>query len=70
MPPKIAKFLVLNGVVHLNGVITNEGSRQAAIVAAENISGVKKAHDHLCWVDAASGVYLNSEEGEKTLKAN
>jgi len=62
--------IVLNGVVHLNGVITNEGSRQAAIVAAENISGVKKVHDHLCWVDAASGVYLNSEEDEKTLKAN
>jgi CBS domain-containing protein len=62
--------IVLNGVVHLNGVITNEGSRKAAIVAAENVSGVKKVHDHLCWVDAVSGVYLNSEEDEKVLKAN
>jgi CBS domain-containing protein len=62
--------IVLNGVVHLNGVITNTDSRQAAIVAAENVSGVKKVHDHLCWIDTMSGVYLNSEEDEKSLKAN
>jgi len=36
-----------NGNVHISGVITNEQSRQAAIVAAENVSGVKKVHDHL-----------------------
>ena len=62
--------IVVNGVVHLNGVITNEQSREATIVAAENVSGVTKVHDHLCWVDAASGVYLNSEEDEKALRAH
>ena len=62
--------IVVNGVVHLNGVITNEQSREATIVAAENVSGGTKVHDHLCWVDAASGVYLNSPEDEKALRAH
>jgi hypothetical protein len=61
---------VRNGNVHLSGVITNERSRQAAIVAAANVSGVKKVHDHLCWVEPMSGMYLNSEEDEALLKAN
>jgi CBS domain-containing protein len=59
-----------NGNVHLSGVITNEQSRQAAIVAAENVSGVKKVHDHLCWVEPMSGMYLNSQEDEALLRAN
>ena len=62
--------LVRNGNVHLSGVITNEKSRQAAIVATENVSGVKKVHDHLCWVDPMSGMYLNSQEDEGLLRAN
>jgi len=62
--------IVHNGNVHLSGVITNERSRQAAIVAAENVSGVKKVHDHLCWVEPMSGMYLNSQEDEVLLKAN
>lgn len=62
--------VVRNGIVDLNGVITNERCRQAAIVAAENVSGVKKVHDHLCWVDAMSGAYLNSQEDEKMLRSN
>jgi CBS domain-containing protein len=61
--------IVRDGVVHLSGVITEERSRQAAIVAAENITGVKKVHDHLCWVDAMSGMYLNSPEDEGWAKA-
>src|ERR1700686_2380733 len=62
--------IVRNGNVHLSGVITNERSRQAAIVAAENVSGVRKVHDHLCWVEPMSGMYLNSQEDEALLKAN
>jgi CBS domain-containing protein len=62
--------LVRNGNVHLSGVITNEKARQAAIVAAENVSGVKKVHDHLCWVEPMSGMYLNSQEDEGLLRAN
>jgi CBS domain-containing protein len=62
--------VVRNGVVHLDGVVTEERSRQAAIVAAETVAGVKEVHDHLCWVEPMSGMYLNSAEDEKTAKAH
>jgi CBS domain-containing protein len=61
--------IVRDGIVHLSGVITEERSRQAAIVAAENVEGVKQVHDHLCWVDTMSGMYLNSPEDEDLAKA-
>jgi len=61
---------VRDGIVHLSGVITEERSRQAAIVAAENVAGVKKVHDHLCWVETMSGMYLNSPEDENLSKAS
>lgn len=62
--------IVRDGIVHLSGVITEERSRQATIVAAENVAGVKKVHDHLCWVDTMSGIYLNSPEDESLAKAS
>jgi CBS domain-containing protein len=62
--------IVRDGIVHLSGVITDERSRQAVIVAAENVAGVKKVHDHLCWVDAMSGMYLNSPEDGSLAKAD
>lgn len=61
--------IVRDGIVHLSGVITDERSRQAAIVAAENIEGVRKVHDHLCWVETMSGMYLNSPEDEEMARA-
>ena len=61
--------VVRDGVAHLSGVITEEHARQAAVVAAENVEGVKTVHDHLCWVDTMSGVYLNSPEDEGLAKA-
>ena len=56
---------VRNGVVHLHGIIVNESSRQAAIVAAENVAGVKDVHDHLTFVDGYSGFYIESPEDMK-----
>jgi CBS domain-containing protein len=56
---------VRNGVVHLHGIVINPNSRQASIVAAENISGVKEVHDHLCFVDTYSGFYVESPEDMK-----
>ena len=56
---------VRNGIVHLHGIIVDERSRQAAIVATENIAGVKEVHDHLCWVDGYSGFYVESSEDQK-----
>ncbi|MEO8317120.1 MAG: CBS domain-containing protein [Bradyrhizobium sp.] len=62
--------IVRDGIVHLSGVITEERSRQATIVAAENVAGVKKVHDHLCWVDTMSGMYLESPEDTEMAKAS
>jgi CBS domain-containing protein len=62
--------MVRDGIVHLSGVITEEHSRQAAVVAAENVTGVVQVHDHLCWVDTMSGMYLNSPEDEGLAKAS
>jgi CBS domain-containing protein len=62
--------IVRDGIVHLSGVITEERSRQAAVVAAENVTGVVKVHDHLCWVDTMSGMYLNSPEDDELAKAS
>jgi CBS domain-containing protein len=62
--------VVRDGIVHLSGVITDERSRPAAIVAAENVAGVKKVHDHLCWVETMSGMYLESPEDAEMAKAS
>ncbi|MBE0704787.1 MAG: BON domain-containing protein, partial [Afipia sp.] len=55
---------VRDGVVQIDGIITDERSRQASIVAAENIEGVKEVHDHLCWIEPMSGLSLLSPEDE------
>ncbi|WP_456763135.1 CBS domain-containing protein [Bradyrhizobium sp. USDA 4011] len=57
--------IVRNGIVHLNGVITESRFRKAAIVAAENVPGVLEVHDHLCWGDSFSGYYLKSPEDQE-----
>jgi CBS domain-containing protein len=56
---------VRNGIVHLHGIITADQARRATIVAAENTAGVKKVHDHLCFVDTYSGFYVESPEDMK-----
>jgi CBS domain-containing protein len=68
--PNGLSVIVRDGIVHLSGIITDENSRQAAIVCAENISGVKKVHDHLCWVDPMSGLYFIAPEDEELAKAS
>ncbi|THD71869.1 MAG: CBS domain-containing protein [Bradyrhizobium sp.] len=67
--PIALSVTVRDGIVHLSGVILDERSRQAAIVAAENVSGVMKVHDHLCWFEPNSGVYLYSPEDEQWKRA-
>src|SRR5512134_3127770 len=53
---------VRDGIVHPSGGVTDECTRPAAIVAAENARGVKTVHDHLFWVDPMSGLYVLSPE--------
>jgi len=68
--PSGLNVVVRNGIVHVSGIITDERSRKAAIVAAENVAGVKTVHDHLCWIDTMSGMYLDSPEDEEWAKAD
>jgi CBS-domain-containing membrane protein len=51
---------VHDGVVELDGVITNEKEREAVHVAAENVPGVKGVHDHLVWVEPLSGTVIEA----------
>jgi CBS domain-containing protein len=62
--PPLANVVVHNGVVDLWGVILDERERQARIVAAENVPGVKGVHDHLVWIEPNSGFIFQSAEDE------
>jgi len=61
--------VVKNGIAELWGAIMDDRERQALIVAAENISGVKKVHDHLVWVEPVSGMAFPSAEDEAKERA-
>ena len=67
--PQGLGVIVRDGIVHLSGIITDERSRQAAIVCAE-YRGVKKVHDHLCLVDPMSGLYFIAPDDEELAKAS
>ena len=62
--------IVRNGVAELSGVIPDERERQALIVVAENVPGVKIVHDHLVWVEPMSAMVFLSEEDEARAKAS
>jgi CBS domain-containing protein len=56
---------VRHGVVHLHGMISDDRTRRAAVIAAENVDGVREVHDHLCLVDGWSGYYMESPENTR-----
>jgi CBS domain-containing protein len=61
-------IIVRDGVIDLWGSITDERARQALVVAAENVPGVKAVNDHLVWVEPMSGLtFLAPEEASKAL---
>ena len=66
----MANVLVRDGVVELWGTITDERERQAMIVAAENVAGVKAVHDHLVWIEPNSGFVIQSKEDEAREQAS
>jgi CBS domain-containing protein len=66
----LANVTVREGVVELWGTITDERERAALIVAAENVAGVKKVHDHLVWIEPNSGFVVQSEEDEARARAS
>jgi CBS domain-containing protein len=59
-PVETLDIVVRNGVVELWGAITDERERQALIVAAENVPGVKAVKDHLAWIDTTTGMYFEA----------
>jgi CBS domain-containing protein len=46
---------VKDGIVELNGVLTNESQRNAVRIIAENADGVTAVHDNLSWVEPITG---------------
>jgi len=57
-------IVVKDSVAELWGTITDERERQACIVTAENVAGVRAVHDHLTWVEPISGMAFPSPEDE------
>jgi CBS domain-containing protein len=49
---------VRGGTVHLWGAVSDERARTAAIVAAENVPGVKDVRDHLAWFSPWAADYV------------
>ena len=62
--------IVRDGIVHISGIISDEDYRQAIIVAAENVPGVRLVHDHLSWFDAMSGISFRSPEDDEWAKVS
>ena len=60
-PSATTNVVVHDGVVELWGVIIDERQREALIVAAENIPGVKAVKDHMVWIEPNTGVVLEPE---------
>jgi CBS domain-containing protein len=57
--------IVRDGIVHLSGILIDEQGRQPTIIAAENVDGVVKVHDHLRWLEPISGLSIASPEDEE-----
>ena len=53
---------VRDGVVDLWGVVLAAHQREAAMVAAENIPGVKAVRSHVAWVEPVSGMVIYDPE--------
>ena len=71
VPHGMLNVTVRDGIVDLWGSITDDRERQALIVAAENVPGVKSVHDHLVWIEPMSGMaVLPPEEDVGQAKAS
>ena len=46
--------IVKDGVAELRGTVMDERERQACVVVAENVAGVREVHDHVIWVEPFS----------------
>jgi CBS domain-containing protein len=55
-PLDLINVIVRDRIVELQGTITEDSARQAMVVAAENVPGVRAVHDHLVLVEPVSGM--------------
>lgn len=62
-PLDLINVVVRDRTVELRGTITEDRARQALIVAAENVAGVKAVRDRLVWVEPVSGTVVLPEDG-------
>lgn len=53
-----------DGIVDLWGVVLAAGQREAAVVAAENVAGVKAVRSHLSWVEPISAMVFDEPGGQ------
>jgi CBS domain-containing protein len=63
-PANLINVTVRDGIVDLWGVVLAGHQREAAIVAAENIAGVKAVRSHLAWVEPLSGMVFDDPSDE------
>ncbi|CAA2137143.1 CBS domain-containing protein [Hyphomicrobium sp. ghe19] len=56
---------VKDGIVDLWGSFTAYQQDEAAVVAAENVPGVKEVRNHLAWVDPVSGLVVYSPDDKE-----
>ena len=60
------RVTVKDGVVDLWGAFTSFRQDESAIVAAENVPGVKDVHNHLAWVDPMSGLVIYEADEKRS----
>ena len=63
-PSNLINVTVRDGIVNLWGVVLTAHQREAVIVAAENIAGVKAVRSHLAWVEPMSGMVFDDPSDE------
>ena len=62
-PSEGVRVRVENGVVSLEGAISDDSLRGGLKVLAENVPGVKAVHDRLAWIEPNSGYYVPAQGG-------
>ncbi|MBO0757771.1 MAG: CBS domain-containing protein [Bradyrhizobiaceae bacterium] len=63
-PQHLIDVTAKDGVVDLWGVVLADKQREAAVVAAENVPGVKAVRTHLSWVEPMSGMVFYEPEAQ------
>ena len=61
-PRASINVVVRDGIVDLWGVVLDNRERDALVVAAENVPGVKQVRDHLAWLEPYTGYVMEAEE--------